>query len=626
MKTWRATGRLFVFIVLAGAVVAAQSRSAPPVPSGIIMGRVLDAQSEAPIGGAVVRLAGIGRGLQVRADAEGRFVFRQLPAATYTLAATTGGNGYSPSGFLVSGLGDLIAPYLDGAYGQRRPGGPAGSIVLGEGAIVADADVRLWRSAGIDGSVFDEAGEPMVDVLVSAIQRHADGRVSNGPTTRTDDRGAYHFGTLMPGHYVVVVPQTQVLLPDTVVTTDSLGVRRLAAAGAPPAGGGGRRSQESNITPGTSRDGRRYVYRSTFHPSATSVAAASVITVRAGEVRAAVDVTMTPTRASAVSGVLRDGGRPVAGFGLRLHPTDLGSGAEVMETAWTATDAQGHFTFPEVPTGSYRIEGQRRTRVPMSVSADGQVVFSEAPTPPTEQQGAWVSALVSVGETPVTDLALVVQRPLTVSGVFVMDGQSPVPGTPQEMRSLGSTLNLMPVPVTPRRRDGGDAASNSYTVRGFTTTGLMPGIHRFNVPVPQGPWSLQSITMGGRDVVDVAFALEEDVSDVVVTFTDQPAEISGTVQGDHATASVYLFPADRQRWPASGAARLVVRNVAIDRDGRFRIDRVVPGNYLVIAAVEHPMLTWPEAEWLTRASALATTVAVTPRQHSVVSLQVREVR
>lgn len=82
---------------------------------------------------------------------------------------------------------------------------------------------------------------------------------------------------------MIVVPQTQVLLPGNVVTSDALGSRRLTAAGAPTPAAPGVAPSVSNSLTGTTRDGHRYVYRSTLHPSVTSVADAQVITVRPGE-------------------------------------------------------------------------------------------------------------------------------------------------------------------------------------------------------------------------------------------------------------------------------------------------------------------------------------------------------
>ena len=76
------------------------------------------------------------------------------------------------------------------------------------------------RAARSTGPYVDEAGEPLVDVFVAAARRSSDGRLLNGPSVRTDDRGAYHFGTLVPGDYVIVVPQMQAAMP--AATSDTL--------------------------------------------------------------------------------------------------------------------------------------------------------------------------------------------------------------------------------------------------------------------------------------------------------------------------------------------------------------------------------------------------------------------
>ena len=225
-------------------------------------------------------------------DAQGRFVFRNLPKGTYSLMATIGGSGYSPSGFIVTGLGHQIGAYLDGSYGQRRPGGPSQSIDLAEGERIGDAVIRLWKGGAISGRVFDEAGEPLVDVAVAAVQRGADGRLYTGPTDRTDDRGAYRIATLKPGSYLVVVPQTQLLMP--LSTIESLLSSPPDPAGyairAGPGARHGSRPQEAGFRVGstvltppqgrvtnsaqpTRRADSLYAYQSMFHPSSARRAA-----------------------------------------------------------------------------------------------------------------------------------------------------------------------------------------------------------------------------------------------------------------------------------------------------------------------------------------------------------------
>src|SRR6188474_2617083 len=103
--------RRLAHLLVAAAFVAglgAQSPSTPqqnssaPVPSGLIVGRVLDATANTPIANVVVGLAGpsLPRAINVLTDGQGRFVFRSVPKGAFTLRATIGGYGYSPSGFL----------------------------------------------------------------------------------------------------------------------------------------------------------------------------------------------------------------------------------------------------------------------------------------------------------------------------------------------------------------------------------------------------------------------------------------------------------------------------------------------------------------------------------------------
>lgn len=117
------------------------------------------------------------------------------------------------------------------------------SIDLATDEQIDDVVIKLWQGGSIDGRVFDEAGEPLVDVVVAAPRLSADGRLQNGPTVRTDDRGAYHFGTLVPGDYVVVVTQTHAAMPaarnDALASTPNVPIgARLANTGSRTFNGG----------------------------------------------------------------------------------------------------------------------------------------------------------------------------------------------------------------------------------------------------------------------------------------------------------------------------------------------------------------------------------------------------
>ena len=127
------------------------------------------------------------------ANAEGRFVFRDVPAGTYTLAATR--NGYSP-----------------GATGRRRPGGPTRTFTIADGARVTDTVVSMWRLSTISGSVRDDRGEPVIGVYVSAMRLMTFGGRTllnfGGGGEATDDRGHFRIHNIESGSYVLMLRAT----------------------------------------------------------------------------------------------------------------------------------------------------------------------------------------------------------------------------------------------------------------------------------------------------------------------------------------------------------------------------------------------------------------------------------
>ena len=428
------------WIILVAAAICAAARGhaapqdlgAPQLPgTGLIVGRVVDADSTKPIAGVLISASA---GLEgppneprlMLTDAQGRFVFRHLPQGRYTLSATIGGNGFSPSGFLITGNGHQIGAYLNGGYGQMRPNGPLGSIDLADGESVGDAVIRMWRGGAIDGSVMDETGEPLVGVAVAAVMRDSSGRLLSGPTTRSDDRGMYHIGTLTPGEYIVVVPQTQILMPletlDAVIAgTDASITARLISSGATVRSGAGIRTGSvvmSTATPQSPTNtlvpavSGRFVYQSTFHPSVTSLGRATTIRVQSGETAAATDVRLQPVSAVEVSGALQDASGPVAEFGVHLLPADAGDGVSVLETAVTSTNGRGQFVFPLVPSGSYRVVAVRTGAQP-NPSGRGA---PPAPRTVSEQPGAWAELPITVGTQAVGGLSLTLKSGVQISG------------------------------------------------------------------------------------------------------------------------------------------------------------------------------------------------------------------
>src|SRR5687768_27543 len=399
----------------------AQAQSKPGAAAlpakGLIVGRVVDAASDAPIPSVIVSLSGapLPSSIRVLTDAKGQFMFRNVPKGSFALRATTGGN-VRDSGFTWTGFGPQIGPYLAGGYGQRRPGGLFQSLDLADGEQIGDAVIKLWQGGSIEGTVRDGSGEPLVDVFVAAVKRSSDGRLLNGPSVRTDDRGAYRLATLVPGNYVIVVPQLQAAVPaatsDLLATSTNRPLSSQLANSAAPTFSGGiaigstlvgvPTSPMGNALPPVPQGETLHIYQTTFSPSTTVLSAATTVKVGPGESHNGVDVTMRPVRAVAVSGTLTDNLGPIPNFGVRLFTRDDDTAGVAFDIGYTSTDARGRFTFPLVPPGNHRLVAQR-----YATTHFGPDVVLPPPGPPraAERFGASAEQELAVGAQEVSNVA-----------------------------------------------------------------------------------------------------------------------------------------------------------------------------------------------------------------------------
>jgi hypothetical protein len=577
-----------VTLMVAGAgSVAARQAFPTDKASGVIVGRVVDADTGAPVPGVVVHAA------RVRADTgappasreslltdpQGRFVFGGLADGAYMLTTTVGGSGFSPSGFLVTGLGHQIGAYLNGGHGQQRPDGPLQAVDVGPPSRRADVTIRLWKGGAVNGYVTDEAGEPLVDMVVGAVRRTREGKLLTGPTTRTDDRGAYRLGTLHPGEYAIVVPQAQLLMPEPVV-----------------------RTRDANTLLPAERGGRRYVYRSTFHPS--------IVAIGPGEDRQDVNVRLVPVPAVEVEGTVvgRDG--PTGGIGIHVVPPETGDGSSVLEVAAAVSNPDGTFAFPAVPAGAYRL----LAIPPRAQAPDG-------PSP------GWAEQPLEVGADAVRGVTVVLQPGRDVTGRFEFHGSASAPPADQLSRvTLTLTRSASLTRSNPGSVTGRVAGDGTFAVRD-----VRPGRYLIAARDLPPDWTVQSVGVAGRDVTDAVLAMgERDLTDVVVVFTDRPASVRGTVSRDggpiDAGLAVFLFPADESRWPDARVSTRTFRTVRPFADGGFTIPNVVPGEYLVAAVPDVVAGDWPDAPFLAALAPQGTRVRVDPNQAATVTLRPGRVR
>jgi len=603
---------------------------------------VVDGNTNVPIPHATVAL-GTGRTgnspvAWQRADALGRFVFREVPApSAYVLEASA--IGYFPS-----------------QYGMGEPADGRRAFTLTPGEWVKDARVALWRPGAVSGTVVDEVGEPVVGAYVRALFRVSIGgraRLAAGPVAVTDDRGVYRLPNLPQGSYMVAVASVQRAIPGVIepVSQDRAESRgRFLALLRRPGDANGLLLGDY---PTPAAPAGLLVYAPRYYPDARSPLDATVLTIDSGERRDGVDFRLTPEPGWRVSGVVEEARERGQRRVMRLIPAgaeDLGPGSEAAETS---VDDDGRFQFLNVPAGSYTLDvtpGQGAFSITANlVSATslspvrlpgtpGVVSRSVAGAPGfvsfarSLSDAGWRSARmpVDVRDRDVTGLRVVLEEGSVISGSLQLDPES----VPPRHRYAGLTLepsltNDVLVMPSVEVADASDPWRPWERPRPFEMRGLTPG--RYRLSVTGRDVTIKAITWHGHDWTSEAIEVwpGQRISDVVVTVTTRVASLTGVIRDSHGAAAgragLIYFPVNPRGWDHLSFNPVCVGSVTAGPEGRYVVEGLPGGEYYLVAVPAHQRMAWRDPGFLAAAVPLATRVAVTWGQTLHKDLRLKEV-
>lgn len=619
---WGACAAVLVF----GWTAAAQIPRAPEIGPGTntLFGRVVDAGTGAPVGGAKVLLFSYSG-----TDAPGAAVFYGLglPGSSSVSAprgVITNGDGGFLFGQLPAGRYAVFASalaYLSGSY-LAPGGGPVHFVSVADNDRPAPVVVRLMKYGAISGTVLDDRGDPVVDAPVQAYTRSGTDLQQSATAVRTDDRGAYRI-PVPPGAYVVGVVTSARTIPAALgnaidaSVSDQMALFEVTKAiagtlefdltsygpGHVPSGEGTRVGdwvlQRKGPMPPPSPDGRMLAYATTLYPSASVPSEATTVDVRSGEERTAIDMTLRVSPAVTISGVLSMPGAPAENISVQLRPMRAGDEHDASPTGQftTITTASGAFAFLGVPQGQYllgassvQLEDQNSGRPALAVSGH---------------------QTLAVGDRDVSGLTLALKPGVRVSGrVDFRDGRPQIQGRP--------SLNFRPSNATIWR-----ALPAYLGPDGTFSTQTEPG--RYQILTAGIPGALVSISRGGRILTDQSVTIDGDVSDLVLTISNNPQHITGTVtdaNGAPAThANVVMFPADTTTWRQgilSDKRRCVT---AASSSGAFDCAGLSIGEYYAAAIDSQVYVRTDDAAFLDRLIAGAARVTLNENGDAAVALK-----
>ena len=549
----------------AGGADTAQRRRLPP--GAALIGQVVDAQSSRGLDRVIVDLAGAGVRRRIVSDDRGRFLLAGLPTGEYRITTSRTG-------------------LLDGAFGQRRAGGPASTITVVDGQWLSDIEIRMWRPGVVTGFVTDHSGDPLVGVTVRGYRldrRPGHTALREVAHAVTDDTGAYRLAGLVPGPHLVGISAQPEALPG-----DNGGDPATAAS-------------------------PEWVFAPTYFPSADSAITAAPVTAESGRDITGISFSLPTLPLLEISGRVDPNAVPEGQMGavqlLLARPLEplVAESPVHRHVASVRPDADGRFTFTRVPSGRYVIEASL-----LRATSDDPAV-TDAPL------RLWDHQPVTVDERNVEDVRVTLQRGLDVEGrtrmTSLMPRAAPQPGALQ--------IAFAPLFEAPDVRPQVLRAAADGTFR--TGPVLVPGRYLVTVSgVPPG-WRLQSVMAGGIDVSDEGLDLSSGFvpSDLQIELTDQLTLITGTVRGVGAladpAASVLLFPQQDRTVGTLGSRRY--HSVRAASDGTFSLRNMPAGAYLIVAIDDAHAEGWQDPDRLAILRRTATPVSIREGEAKILELR-----
>jgi Carboxypeptidase regulatory-like domain len=448
--------------------------------------------------------------------ADGHFELRNIPAGHYQLSVRHVG-------------------YVAMQYGQKRTGDPGSTLTLRPGQKLAELIFKLGKTAVVTGHVFDEDGEPMLGIRVSALREAFDQGKIHFETINADcesnDLGEFRLYELNPGRYLVrATPE--------------------------------RWSNRGFIGTDKNLEG----YARIYYPGVASSGKATVITVKSDDEISSIDMHLKKVAVYKIRGKIVDPSSKVKG-GRAFQVSALRRGEE---TDWDTQDmatisaADGSFEIAGAPSANYTVTVGFLSR------SDGS------------SHGARQD--VNVTNADVEGLELSVGQYENISGRVIWDGAPKQEGPPLIVDA--ESMEDPPVPHA-----GGQVDDKSQ----FVLKGVPEGEFRVKLFGVSKDCYIKELRYDEHVLPDTRIRVGKDsVGRLEITLSSRGAHIKGVVVNEN---NLPAFNAWVVAIPEKKVERASYFTDT-DQYGQFDIPGLPPGSYRLFSWAGIDRGVWEDPEFL----------------------------
>ena len=421
--------------------------------------------------------------------------------------------------------------YIPRNYGQKnsfsfRRENTGTSLTVAPGQVLEDIDFHLIRGRVVEGRVVDQDNEAVerVTVMVKGYRSVAgEGRLLPFGRDETDDRGQFRIFGIPPGNYYLSVSPAPFI-----------------------------------------RDPRREIrsFAPTYYPGVLRIEEAARIEVTAGGEIRGFNITVMEAISYSVSGrVLTPEGTPAHSVWI-MSMQESGKDLSSIMGQNTNTDLQGEFKVPGLLPGRHRLYARA------GGGEDAQMA----------------SATVDVVDQDLSGLTLVLGEGAEITGRIVAEGEASTVDWRRVFLSVVPTGNITLMSFG----GSGSQVNEDFT---FKISNRPEGTYRLMVRLPAGNHYVSSIRFEGQDITDRPIELRSNdrLDGVEIYISSEGARISGSVEqaegrkvAEGATVLVFSADPDQRAFPSR-----FTRTTQTDQSGRFSLQGLVPGEYLVCALADH---------------------------------------